>query len=236
MKTCKLVILTAFCLAVWANAPAAMEQTDVWGAGAFASNNMPIMGLKSWFSKATKYGLTFNYVPSPSTVVEMEYHWSDFDNGKLSTSPFLWPVDGEEHTSVGATSTMKFDSVLLSLLVHRAGDSAFETWGTSPYVAVGMGFYRYKTDNRNFAYPGQITPPFDPAKVLDPFSDRRFGLAFSLGAGVQAFIADNWALDLRARYNVVIGELRPMELWGIKRTFPIQLVDLTAGLKFYFKR
>ena len=232
----KVVILAMLCCAVWAGTSAAAEQTGVWGVGAFASHNMPLKGLKSWFSNAGKYGMTFNYVPASRIVVEVEYHRSRFDRGKLSEMPFLWPVDGQEHQSVGATSTMSLDSGLLSILVHRANDPAFRAWGTSPYIAVGMGFYRYETDNRNFAYPAQISPPFDPTKVLEPFSDRRFGLAFSLGTGVQAFITDNWALDLRGRYSVVIGELRPMELWGVRRTFPIQLVDLTAGLKFYFKR
>jgi hypothetical protein len=52
---------------------------------------------------------------------------------------------------------------------------------------------------------------------------------FSLGQSV--------ALDLRARYHVVIGELRPMSAWGFdKTTMPLQFIEVGAGLKFFVKK
>ena len=44
-------------------------------------------------------------------------------------------------------------------------------------------------------------------------------------------------MDLRARYNVFLGELRPMEAWGIVgQTFPMQYWNLRGGMRFYFSR
>jgi len=33
---------------------------------------------------------------------------------------------------------------------------------------------------------------------------------------------------------MMIGNFRPMEDWGLEETFPLQMFDIGAGLKFYF--
>ena len=47
-------------------------------------------------------------------------------------------------------------------------------------------------------------------------------------------LSDKAALDVRVRNNLVMGELRPFELWGVKKTFPFNLIDVGVGLKGYF--
>jgi opacity protein-like surface antigen len=69
---------------------------------------------------------------------------------------------------------------------------------------------------------------------LESFTDQRYALGFNAGLGVEAFVIDNVAVDLRGRYNFVIGQLRPLEDWGLSETFPLQLLDIGAGIKFYF--
>ena len=76
----------------------------------------------------------------------------------------------------------------------------------------------------------------DPGVHLEPFSDKRTTLGASIGLGLEAFILDNVSLDLRGRYNFVLGQLRPMETWGIDEGIWLQFFDIGTGLKFYFER
>jgi hypothetical protein len=48
-----------------------------------------------------------------------------------------------------------------------------------------------------------------------------------------SFFSERAALDLRVRYNFVLGELRPFAVWGIEKTSFFHLLDVGAGLKFY---
>jgi len=69
---------------------------------------------------------------------------------------------------------------------------------------------------------------------MTPAQDTQTALSANLGFGMEAFITSSVALDVRARYNFIIGELRPFEDWKLQKVFPLQLFDLSAGLKFYF--
>jgi hypothetical protein len=42
------------------------------------------------------------------------------------------------------------------------------------------------------------------------------------------------ALDVRGRYHFILSELRPYDAWGLDKAFPLQMMDLSAGFKFYF--
>ena len=71
--------------------------------------------------------------------------------------------------------------------------------------------------------------------VLQPQVDQRTAAALNVGYGVQAFVLDNLAVDIRGRYNMVFGDLRSYGDWGLEnKTFPMHLLDIGAGLKFYF--
>ena len=56
------------------------------------------------------------------------------------------------------------------------------------------------------------------------------------GAGVEAFVTPNLALDLRARANMVIGEIRPVLYYDLEKIRPLSTLDVGAGIKFYFWR
>jgi opacity protein-like surface antigen len=64
--------------------------------------------------------------------------------------------------------------------------------------------------------------------------DRRSALSLNVGLGLEAFIISNVSLDLRARYHMSVGDLRPYNAWGLFQTFPLQQFDVGAGVKFYF--
>lgn len=214
----------------------AQEKTQ-WrlGLGGYWSLNVPFMGLRDRVTDTGKVGGTLSYVMSSSTILELEGYYAKFNNGKLEDLEFVWPVDGNSYSSPQALSEMTLKSAIVNLLVHPPSGHAFTRGGISPYFAFGVGFYDYDFYNENLVFGAQTTPPLDTTLVLHPFSDTRTALSFNLGLGAQAFIIENWALDVRARYNMVIGELREVVQYNIGHTFPIQLFDMSAGIKFYFK-
>ena len=195
-------------------APSAFSQDVVgsWGVGAFVGYNRAMFKLDDWYQDGkTAVGGVFVYVVNPKTSVEVEYH-----------------------RSPGARSEMRINSFLVNVLIRQSG--IMERQKYSPYVAFGTGFYDYTTDVRGLIFPGQKTAPIDKSLLLEAFSDTRTALGVNVGAGVEGFIFDNVSVDLRGRYNVLLGELRPMEAWGIEgQTFPMQFWNVRAGMRFYFK-
>lgn len=204
-----------------------------WGVGAFMNYNVPTLGFRNWYSNANKLGMAFAYVPSQRVSVEVEYHRSHFKNGSLESRTFIWTAgDKKPHTSPDAQSDMKFNSLLVNGIIHLGKKiPTFQASSFSPYVVVGGGFYRYRHNVSGMLWPAQKDRL---VLTLPPYTDQQYALGINTGFGVEAFIVDNVAVDLRSRYNFVVGQLRSMEDWGLKETFPLMLFDVGAGLKFYF--
>ena len=213
-----------------------------WGVGTFLSYNKPLLSLGEQFSPVKKYGVSGHLEVNPKLYMELEYHRSKFRNGKIQDIAFTWAVDGKDYLSPLASSNLSFDSMAMNLLIFYPKEPAFEAKSFAHYIEVGTGFYHYKGETRNLIYPGQtgIELPsgekvLDTSQVLQPQIDQRTALALNAGYGVQAFVLDNLAVDIRGRYNIVFGDLRSHGDWGWEnKTFPMHLIDIGAGLKFYF--
>lgn len=230
MKVFRVVGLLMLVLAVstWP----AVAQEGSWGVGVFANYNVPVFGLGDWYDNDSKFGLNAAYVPAPNVTVEMEFHHGNFTDGSLLTRTFTW-IDGNDYTSPNAASNMSLNSLLLNALVRlRQIGQPFAASSFAPYIAVGGGFYRYRNDVSGLLWPLQTEAP--PVGEMEPFTDQRFALGINAGLGVEAFVIDNVAVDLRARYNMMFGDLRPLEDWELSGTFPLQMLDFGAGIKFYF--
>lgn len=211
------------------------EAAKKWGLGTFLSYNMPVFKLKERFSPTKKYGGSWQYSVTPKLYMELEYHRSVFLNGKLAKRSFKWAVDNKYYASPQATSELKFNSVSLNLMVFYPKAPRFAAKKRAHYIEVGLGYYGYDSRNLNFLYPGQTVAPLNTSLVLQPQVDAKTALSVNVAYGVQAFVVDNVAIDLRLRYNMVIGDLRPMYDWGVEnKTFPMHLLDIGAGVKFYF--
>ena len=105
-----------------------------------------------------------------------------------------------------------------------------------PYLTLGAGLYDYSSKVSGLIFPGQVpsgsgAPP-DPTVIQEPINDTRTSFSANFGGGVQFGLGDKAALDLRVRYNVVMGELRPFLVWGVEKTFPFNLIDIGVGFKF----
>jgi hypothetical protein len=219
-----------------------------WGVGGFFGYNKPMFKLGDRFKgDANKFGININYVPSAKANIEVEYHRAKFAHGALESRTFFWGPTKQNYKSPNASYTMKFNSILMNGLIYLRKGRTMTAHSFSPYIAVGAGFYDYNASSVNVLYPAQTEKEAAaagggkdaqgkqmPAVVMTPSQDTQTALSANLGFGMEAFITNSVALDVRARYNFVIGELRPFEDWKLQKVFPLQLFDLSTGLKFYF--
>lgn len=228
-------VLIGVLLSTSASTAGAQGKGRRWGIGTFLSYNIPMFALKDRFSATSKYGASWQVMLNPKLYMEAEYHRSRFLDGKLAKKPFTWAVDQKQYLSPLASSEMKFNSLAVNLLIFHPEQPTFRAKDFVYYIEVGVGFYGYRGENRNFIFPGQTATPLDQTLFLQPQVDAQTALAINAGFGVQAFVWENVAVDLRARYSAIMGELRPMYAWGVKtKTIPLQLFDIGAGLKLYF--
>ncbi len=217
----------------------AHSHENKWGLGGFVNYQVPLFNLRDRYDQTGKYGFNLNYVASNLVTVEVEYYYSKFDNGKLATTPFTYPIDGRDYTSPDASSTMTFNSLSVNALVFVGEENrmhGFQARDYRYYLALGGGFFRYNDENRDLVWPAQTNEPIDLAEKMDPQIDKRTTIALTAGAGIEAFVVDNISLDVRGRLNFVVGELRPRLFYNLERARPLMSFDIGAGLKVYFWR
>ncbi len=65
----------------------------------------------------------------------------------------------------------------------------------------------------------------DPSQILPAQEDRRAALGVNFGFGVERFFSKHFALDFRAQYNFLVGNLSPREAWGVNGVWPIWVGD-----------
>ena len=220
-------------------ADAVQAQQGKWGVGGFVDYNLPMSQLRKRWGNEAKYGGSLIYVSSPRTTIEIEYNRTVADNGKPASQAFVYGVDHQSYTSPNGVSKITFNNLVVNALLFVGEENqthGFKARDYRYYVLVGGGIYRYKAVNKDLVYPAQTTDPINLSLVMDPQIDQRYTLGANIGAGVEGFVTENLSIDLRARYNFVVGELRPMLYYGLERVRPLQMFDVGVGMKFYFWR
>jgi opacity protein-like surface antigen len=231
-------------------APSHAQQAVIgkWALGGAFTYNVPTFGLASWYGNTPKWGVNFTYVTSQRTSVELEFNHSRDSNGSLVARTFNWPIDEKNYRSPDASATMTWNNLAINGIVRLMAGPVFESERYAPYLIVGAGFYRYSSKTAGLVWPGQSKAVTGAASLNDPnpgpdrsllipdAEDSRPALSFNLGLGIEAFITHNISLDVRSRYHLSIGELRPVNSYGLRQTFPLQQFDVGGGLKFYFKQ
>ena len=81
---------------------------------------------------------------------------------------------------------------------------------------------------------GQTGTSIDNSILNLPYEDKLAALTFSLGGGVSIVGSEHFLVDLRLRYNAILGELRPLEDWGLEKSFPMQALDVAVGFKYFW--
>ena len=202
------------------------------GLGGYTGLYYPTMGLQERYHFSTKYGVYFLYTPGSRLTTEFEYHRAVFEPGLIVENPMRWPVDMKLYESPRGENSLVFNSFSVNGLYYF-DDLTGEGGISAPYFHFGGGFCHYNSATSGLIWPGQTSKPLDPEMVIPAFEDRAFGLTMSLGLGVEVRAGRQAALDIRARYNVVVGELRSMEAYGLTNVWPLQMIDVGIGIKYY---
>jgi len=247
-------LVAALMVSTASTAPA--QVAGKWGLGGFVGYTNPLFTFGERFgSGIDKWGLNASYVSSSRVTLEAEYHHAEMDHGVLETKEFPWSPKAQtlkQYASIdlnpAGTYTNRFNSVLISGLWFFNADRTMGEGSFSPYIVVGGGFYDHKTVASNIVWPGQS--PTDagnvdatkvdaqgdilPQVVMDRQEDTRTAVTAAFGVGLEAFLTPTIALDVRGRYHFILSELRPYDAWGLDKAFPLQMIDLSAGFKFYF--
>lgn len=231
-----LKVLTGTLIILFACATAGLagDLEGKWGMGMFGSYYAPLFTFRDMYDQGGKFGATLNYVARPKWIAEVEGHYAGMAGGKLKEARFTFPADGLQYASDQADTKMFFTSIMVNWL-HTLGTGVWETKG-APYAVFGAGFNYYDSKVSGLVWAGQSPPPSrhpDLTKIMETTHDKSVAVAFSGGLGYQHFMARNTALDLRVRYNLVLGELRPFAMWGVNRSYPFHLFDLGLGLRFF---
>ena len=201
------------------------------GLGLLGSANVPVFRFGDWYSISPKVGITYNYMVSSQIMAEVEYHYSNMLGGDLDKREFYWPVDKKNYQSPNASQSMWSHSLSANGVVHL---KPLQETGTAPYLMGGVGFYGFSHEVEGLIFPAQTGETLDASIQLEPYKDKWAALNFALGGGLSIVTSDRYLVDIRAVYNIALGELRPLEAWGLEKAFPIQTFDLTIGLKYFW--
>ncbi len=148
--------------------------------------------------------------------------------------------------SAGGSSFMTVNSITINSVIYFDRMSFLDS---RFFITGGAGFYIYKHSVDSLLYGGRPIYKGKPV-YMKPFVDSRVALGINIGGGYNMEISKNISFDFRARYNLVIGELRPLEAYGFKgkgfatddkniggllKVFPIQYIDIVTSIKYYFQ-
>ncbi len=252
MRSFKILCLALLVCAAGVTSSEAQDLQGRWGVGGFIAYNIPMFTFgERWDGSTDKWGFNLNYVSSSRLTMEVEYHNAKLSNGVLVTKPFTWGPTGKDYASgdvnENSSYNMKFNSLLLSGIVHFRKDRSMDEGSYSPYLVVGAGFYDHLAAADNIVWPGQtegdaasagggLDADGDriPAVVMARQEDTRTALTATVGFGLEAFLTPTLALDIRGRYHFMVSELRPYDQWLLNKVFPLQMIDLAVGFKMYF--
>ena len=213
--------------------PPAEAAGEQFGAGIFFDRSVPVLGFGDRYPASQKFGLIFTYKISSRTTLEWEYHHGGMDEGKIEDASFTWGVDRQKYLSPEAQSRFNLNSLLMNALVRIGNEPAGPGLQLRPYIAVGAGFYDYQDEVSGMVYPGQRIAPLDTDLLINPRRDDHTSIGANIGLGMTV-IQGTFGLDLRARYHIIMGDLRSMEAWGLEKVFPLGLVDVRTAFKLYF--
>ena len=225
-------ILWILLLTLWSATFAGAQGGDRRGGfGVFADYYVPLFNFRETYTETFKLGIAGHCVTSPSRIVEVEYHYSKFTEGSLEQKTFQFK-DGVDYGSPEAQADMTFNSAVVNWLFSLK-EEGFSGEGGVPYLTIGAGFHDYHSKVSGLIFPEQGGATLDTSLLLEDIDDTRTALGVNFGGGVQIFLSPRAALDLRARYNVIVGELRPFLNWGVHKAYPFHLFDVGVGVKFY---
>ncbi len=229
-------ILGLWCIVLAAVVTSAQAETGQFGLGLYGSVLQPVGTFKNWYSTSPNGIAQLTYVVSPKTMAEVEFHYAKFKDAGLKDREFIWHNgSGAANKSLVKSPNAKAKMWMGSLLVNGVRSfKADKPHGGVPYIAAGIGFYKYRHDVSGLIWPGQSGTAIktDSQNMLQPIKDYETALSMNVGLGAYFRTSAHFVVDMRVRWNVSMGQLRSFEDWGLLQTFPLQSVNFMIGFKY----
>jgi len=231
---------------------------DGWGVGVNAGYVLPLGGLRDWYSGTPQFGGNVIFNTSQNSDIQVEYNYCKLSPGSIENRKFSYksmlkhPDENGDmkkldslYSSYGS-SYMTVNSITINLDKYF---SRMNFLNSRFLISGGVGFYIQYHHVDSLLYGGR---PIYKHKMLflKPYEDKRVALGFNLGGGIEFMLNENNVIDLRARYNLFISELRPLEAYRyegegftkdgedvgpLKQVFPVQYLNFNITYKFFFK-
>lgn len=226
------LMLKMWLLALLIAVPVSAQEAR-YGAGVFFNRSVPVLGFHDRYSASQVYGAVLDYQVSSRATMEFEYHHLTMDDGKIEGLAFTWPIDKQKYLSPDANSRFNLNSFLINALAYLNTRKSGSDLQLLPYIAVGAGFYDYQDRITGLIYPGQKEEPLNADLMLDDREDEHTALGANVGLGMTV-VQGRFGLDIRGRYHMILGDLRPMEAWDLPGVFPIAMFDFRTAFKLYW--
>lgn len=234
-----------------------IQAQNKWGVSLTGGYDIPIAGLSDWYSGTGRYGGKIIFVSSKSHEIEIEYNYSKFTDGSIADRKFSYKsmikypddegnlVYRDSLYSSNGSSYMTLHSITVNTVKYF---DRMNFLNARFLFTGGVGFYIHNHRVDSLLYSGRPIIK-DKEIYMDPYSDKRVALGFNIGGGIDFKITERTSIELRAKYNFFISELRPLEAYryegegfesegkdigGLENVFPIQYIDVSASFKFYF--
>ena len=226
------LMLKVWLLALFIAVPVSAQEAR-YGAGVFFNRSVPMLGFHDRYSASQVYGAVLDYQISSRATMEFEYHHMTMDDGKIENLAFTWPIDKQKYLSPDANSRFNLNSFLINALAYLNPRKSSSDLQLLPYIAVGAGFYDYQDRITGLIYPGQKEQPLKSDLMLEDQDDEHTALGANLGLGMTV-VQNRFGLDIRGRYHIILGDLRPMESWDLPGVFPLAMFDFRTAFKLYW--
>jgi hypothetical protein len=209
----------------------AQKLTQIRTFGVSPQACLPVGNLGNWYPITPGIGVTGQFFLSAALHIELQYVYAHFPDGSVASNSFFWPVDKQYYTSPQAKAEMNLHSISVNFLFRGVEKHIFNRQWV-PFIMLGSGFYAFNNSVSGLIYPGQGTRPLNKSLLLPATEDQQVALGANLGVGFEHPLLSRVDLDFRIRYQLVLGNIRSFEDWGITETFPLQMVNFELGVRY----
>lgn len=183
------------------------------------------------------------YTLSDRLSAEFRFTYGKFN--KVSDNPFKYTITLQNVVTTfamppGMEHYYTFGGFTPSLILFPV-----MTEKVKPYIIIGTGLYRinwyrgpsrsWTQTNRTGAFGYYINPT--TKQMQDPYQAKRvtdWAWGFNGGVGILFQAGANMDIDIKGRWEGMLYELWPALFLGMEGARPVQMFNITAGIRFKF--
>jgi len=202
-----------------------------------------------------RYGWTKNFTLEFTTglvffrmsdrATEKAYSWLKYyDESRFGNATTPEEIATLEAENLAIAEDIEMDMNLyvpftMTVLYNISPEKRFK-----PYMGFGMGLYSYDYERRGpdedhlppKGHGAQGPTRFQKLSFpgWEKMKDWKVAWGFQGKLGFEYFVNSAVSVNLTTNYQLILGELRPMEWIGLENTLPLQFINVLFGAMYYF--